>query len=162
MALQNRESDQLEAGEEVADFEGGGFRSVGAVGAIVADAGAEIVTDGAGRGFLGIGGAHGVAPFEDGAFGFEDQGEDFAGAHEVGELAEEGALAMNGVETAGLLLGKAHGFDGDDFEAGFVDARKDFALKITTDSIRFDDCKRAFDCHWKILQNLNATTKMAA
>jgi len=139
--------DEFKARKEITDFESGGFRGVGAVGAIVADAGAEIVTDGAGRGFLGIGGAHGVAPPKDGAFGFENHGEDFAGAHEVGELAEEEALAMNGVETAGFLFGEAHGLDRDDFEAGFVDARKDFALKITTDSIRFDDCKRAFDCH---------------
>jgi len=76
--------DQFEAGEEIADFEGGGFRSVGAVGAIVADAGAEVVADGAGRGFLGVGGAHGVSPFQDGAFGFENESENFAGAHEVG------------------------------------------------------------------------------
>src|SRR2546427_445040 len=41
------ELNQFEAGEEVADFEGGGFRSVGAMSAIVADAGAEVVADGA-------------------------------------------------------------------------------------------------------------------
>jgi hypothetical protein len=156
------EPDEFKARKEISNFESGSFGSVRAVSAIVADAGAEIVTDGAGRGFLGIGGPHSVAPLQYGAFGFENHGEDFAGAHEVGELAEEGALAMNGVETAGLLFGKAHGFDGDDFEAGFVDAEKNFALKIAPDSIRFDDCKRAFDCHWKFLQNLNATTKMAA
>src|SRR5713226_9096713 len=92
--------DEFKARKEISNFESGGFRGVGAVGAIVADAGAEIVTDGAGRGFLGIGGAHGVAPLEDGASGFENHGEDFAGTHEVGELAEERALAMNGVEAA--------------------------------------------------------------
>ena len=55
--------DEFEAGEEIANFEGGGVGGVGAVSAIVADAGAEIVADGAGGGFLGVGGAHGVAPF---------------------------------------------------------------------------------------------------
>ena len=104
MAVQCCESNQLEAGEEIADFEGGGIRSVGAVGAIVADAGAEVVADGAGSGFLGVGGAHGVAPLEDGAFGFEDQCEDFAGAHEVGEFGEEGALFVDGVEAASFFL----------------------------------------------------------
>src|SRR5260370_1171499 len=99
MALQNRESNQVEGGEEIADFEGGGFRRVGAVGAIVADAGAEVVADGAGTGFLGVGGAHGVAPLQDGAFGFEDQGKNFAGAHEVGELGEEGALFVYNYKT---------------------------------------------------------------
>src|SRR5712664_157790 len=141
MALQNCESNQLEAGEEVADFEGGGFGRVGTVGTIVADAGAEVAADSAGGGFLGVGGAHGVAPFEDGAFGFEDQGKDFAGAHEVGELGEEGALFVNGVEAAGFFFGEAHGFNGNDFEAGFVNARKNFALKMTTDGVGLDDCK---------------------
>jgi len=54
---------ELEAREEIADFEGGGIGSVGAMGAIVTDAGAKVVADGAGGGFLGVGGAHGVAPF---------------------------------------------------------------------------------------------------
>ena len=154
MALQNRELNQLEAGEEIADFEGGGFGGVRAMGAIVADAGAEIVTDGAGRGLLGIGGAHGVAPLQDGAFRFENHGEDFAGTHEVGELGEEGAFLVNGVETAGLLFGEAHGLDSDDFETGFVDAGKDFALKITTDSIRFDDCESALYAHNNLLRKV--------
>src|SRR6267142_2988410 len=96
--------DEFKARKEISNFESGGFRGVGTVGAIVADAGAEIVADGAGGGFLGIGGAHGVAPLEDGAFGFEGYGEDFAGAHEGGELAEEGALAMNGIEAASFLF----------------------------------------------------------
>src|SRR5229473_7113186 len=145
MALQNRESNQLEAGEEIADFEGGGFGRVGAVGAIVADAGAEVAADGAGSGFLGVGGAHGVAPLEDGAFGFENQGEDFAGAHEVGELGEEGALAMDGVEAAGFFFGESHGFDGDDFETGFVNPFKDLALLTATDGVWLDDCESAFE-----------------
>jgi len=115
------------------------------VSAIVADAGAEIVADGAGRGFLGIGGAHGVAPLEDGASGFENHGEDFAGTHEVGELAEERALAMNGVEAAGFFLGETHGFDGDDFEAGFVNSCENFTLLAATDGVGFDDCESAFE-----------------
>ncbi len=114
--------DKFEAGEEIADFEGGGVGGVGAVRAIVADAGAEVVADGAGRGFLGVGGAHGVSPFQDGTFGFEDHGEDFAGAHEVGEFAEERAGFVDGVKAAGLFLAQTHRFDGDDLEAGFVDA----------------------------------------
>ena len=62
-SVPRRRSNQFEAGEEVADFEGSGVRGVGAVRTIVADAGAEVVADGAGGGFLGVGGAHGVAPF---------------------------------------------------------------------------------------------------
>src|ERR1700733_14103197 len=71
------ELDEVEAGEEVGDFEGGGVGGVGAVGAVVTDAGAEVVADGAGGGFLWVGGAHGVAPFCDAAFGFENHGDNF-------------------------------------------------------------------------------------
>jgi hypothetical protein len=98
------------------------------VGAIVADAGAEVVADGARGGFFGVGGTHGVTPFSDGAIGFEDHGENFAGAHEVGEFTEEGAGFVNGIEAAGFFFGEAHGFDGDDGEAGIVNAAKNFAL----------------------------------
>src|ERR1700682_2895323 len=65
-----KKSDEFEAGEEVADFECGSCRCVGAVGAIVADAGAEVVADCARRGFLRVGSAHGVTPLQDGAFCF--------------------------------------------------------------------------------------------
>ncbi len=140
-----RPSDQFEGRKEIADFEGGGFRGVRAVGAIVADAGAQVAANGAGSGFLGIGGAHGVAPFEDGAFGFEDERENFAGAHEAGELAKKRALFMHGVKSARLLFGETHGLDGDDLEAGFVDARKNFGLLAPTDRVGFDDGKGAFD-----------------
>ena len=138
-----RGSDEFEAGEEIADFEGGGVWSVGTVGAIVADAGAEIVADGARGGFFGVGGTHGVTPFEDGAVGFEDHSENLAGTHEVGEFTEEGASFVNGIEAASFFFGEAHGFDGDDSEASFMDARKNLALLTTTDGIGLDDCESA-------------------
>lgn len=108
-----RMSDDLEAGKEVPDFEGGGFWGVGAVRAVHLDTGAEVVTDSTERGFLGVGGAHGFAPFGDGAIGFEDHGENLAGTHEVGQFAEERPFAMDGVEAAGFLFGEAHGFYSD-------------------------------------------------
>src|SRR5258708_25654756 len=153
MALQNRESNQFEAGEEIADFEGGGFGRVGAVGAIVADAGAEVVADGAGVSFLWIGGAHGVAPLQDGAFGFEDQGKNFAGAHEVGELGEEAALFVDGVEAAGFFFCEAHGFDGDNLETRLVNTGKNLALLTATDGVGLDDCESALKCHEKVPPN---------
>ncbi len=146
------ELDQVEAGEEVGDFEGGGVGSVGAVGAVGADAGAEIVADCAGSGFLGVGGSHGVAPFGDAGFGFENHRDDFAGGHEVGEFAKEGAGFVDGVEAAGFFFGEAHGFDGDDREAGFVDAREDVSLLIGLYRIGFDNRKRTFSCHLEFLQ----------
>jgi len=81
------------------------------VSAIVADAGAEIVADGARGGFFGVGGAHGVAPFQDGAVGFEDQDENFAGAHELAEFAEEGTSFVDGVKASGFASGQNHSLD---------------------------------------------------
>src|SRR5258708_23571321 len=52
------ELDQFQAGEKISDFKRGGIRSIGAVGAIVADAGAEIVTNGSRSGFFRVGRAH--------------------------------------------------------------------------------------------------------
>ena len=143
-------SDEFEAGEEIANFEGGGFRGVGTVGAIVADAGAKVAANGAGCRFFGIGGAHGVAPLEDGAIGFENHGEDFAGAHEVGEFAKEGARFVDGVETAGFFFSETHRLDGDDFEASFVNSGKDFALLVVAYGVGFDDGEGAFERQEKI------------
>lgn len=112
--------DQFHGRKEVADFEGRGFRSVGTVRAIHLDAGAEIVADGASRCFFRVSGAHSFAPFGDGTIGLKDHGEDFAGTHEVREFAEKRTLAMDGVEAAGLFFGEAHGFNGHELEAGFV------------------------------------------
>jgi hypothetical protein len=145
--------DEFEAGEEVGDFEGGGFRGVGAVGAIVADAGAEVVADGAGGGFLGIGGTHGVAPLEDGAFGFEDEGEDFTRAHEATEFAKERTLPMDGIEAGGFARSEDHRFDGHNAEASFVDTRENFTLKIACYRVGFDDCESAFECHERVPPN---------
>ncbi len=113
--------------------------------AIVANAGAEVTADGAGSGFLRVGGTHGVAPLEDGAFGFEDNSEDFAGAHEGGEFGEEGALFVDGIEASGFALSKDHRFDGHNAEASLVDARENLTLKIARYGVRFDDGESAFE-----------------
>src|SRR5215472_11476455 len=89
---------EFEAGKEIADFERSGFRSVGAVRHIVADAGAEVVADGTGCRFFGIGGAHGLAPLQNGSFRLEDHRNDLAGGHELGQLAEERALPVDGIK----------------------------------------------------------------
>jgi hypothetical protein len=138
-------SDEFEAGKEIGNFEGGGFGGVGAVSAIVADTGAEVVADGAGSCFLGVGGTHGVAPFKDGTFGFEDQNENFAGAHELAELAKKRASFMNGVKACGFAIRENHGLDGHDAEAGFVNAGENLALLAACDGIGFNDCESAFE-----------------
>src|SRR5215467_5842128 len=140
---------QFEAREEVADFKSGGFGSVRAVRDVVADAGAEVVANGSGSSFLRIGGAHCVAPLEDGALGFQNHRDDLARGHEIGQLAEEGALFMDGVKAAGLFLGQTHGLDGYDLKPGLVDARENLPLQTAGDGVRFDDCESAFQSHGK-------------
>src|SRR5215831_5945031 len=148
---------EFEAREEVADFKSGGFRGVRAVGDVVADAGAEVVPNGAGSSLLGIGGAHRVAPLEDGVLGFENHCNDLARGHEVGQLAKKGALFVDGVKAARFFLGQAHGFDGYDLKTGLVDARENFALQAAGNGVRFDDCEGAFESHGK--SSLREVTK---
>src|SRR5260370_13879887 len=94
-------SDQLVPGEEVVDLKGRGIGRVGAMRDVVADAGAEVMANGAGCGVLRIRGPHGLAPFGDGAFRFQDHRENLAGAHEIRQLAKERPFAMNGTEAPG-------------------------------------------------------------
>src|SRR5579883_1626572 len=141
--------DQLETGKEIADLKSSGIGRVRAMRAVVADAGTEVVANGTGSGFLGVGRAHGIAPLLNGAFGFKDDGENLARRHKVREFTKERAFAVNGVESTRLRLCEAHGFDGYNLEASFVDARQDLALKISADCIRLDDCEGALDCHEK-------------
>ena len=77
------ESNQLVASEKVADLKGRRIGRVGTMRDVGADTGTEIVANGSGRRLLGIRGAHGVAPFRDGTFGFEDHRENLSGAHKI-------------------------------------------------------------------------------
>jgi hypothetical protein len=148
----SRESDEFEPGKEVADLKGSGLRSVGAVSTIVADIGAEVVTNCARCGLFRIGGPHGVAPLLDRAFCFKYESEDFAGAHEAGELAKEGALFMDSIEASGFALSEDHRLDGHDAEASFVNAGENLTLKVARYGVGLDDCKGTFDSQEKVLQ----------
>src|SRR5207302_4928604 len=106
---------------------GGGFGGVGAVGAIILDAGAEVAADGARHRLGGIGGAHGVAPAGDGSGRLEDHDDDFAGAHKRSELAEKSFPAMHGVKALGLQWREPQGFDGNDGEAAAMNAGENVA-----------------------------------
>jgi hypothetical protein len=86
--------------------------------------------------------------------GFQDHGDDFAGAHEVGEFAEKRASSVDGVEAAGFFFGQAHGFDRDYAKARFVDAGEDVALLTGLNRVGLDDCKCAFECHERILRDI--------
>jgi hypothetical protein len=59
---------------------------------------------------------------------------------------------VDGVEAAGFVFGKAHGFDSDDGESRFVNAREDLALLAAANGVWLDDCKRAFERQERFLQ----------
>jgi hypothetical protein len=115
--------------------------------AVVLNAFAEFPANGAGSGFGGVGGAHGIAPFCDAGISFEGDDDSFAAAHKVGEFAEERAGFVNGVETFGLRFGEADGFDGDDVKFCGVDAAENIGRESALDCVGLDDCESPFDCH---------------
>ena len=118
---------QFGAGEKITDFKSGGLRCIRAVRAIILNAGAEFFADCAGRSFRGVGRAHGVAPFRNGVFAFQNHGHHFAGAHEFREVLEKWALAVHGVETFSFGLREPQRFDGDNLKLRRVNAADDFA-----------------------------------
>src|SRR5437667_59730 len=85
------------------------------------------------------------APLRNGAFRFEDQSKNLAGAHEVGEVLEEGACLVHGVEALGFAFRQAHRFESDDAEPRLVNAREDFPLKAARNGVRFDQCQSSFE-----------------
>src|SRR5580698_10912571 len=142
-----RFSGQFGARKEIANFGGGGFRRIRAVGAIVLNAFAEFLANGAVSGFGGIRGAHGIAPFGDGVFRFENHDHGFTGAHEGGEFAEERAFTVNGVEPFGLLFSNAQRFDRDDLEFCRMNAADDVRGQAAAYGVRLDNCESSFHSH---------------
>src|SRR5271170_3641333 len=143
--------DQLKTSEDIADFESRGVWSIRTVGAVRADAGAQIVADGTGSGFLRIRGTHGVAPPDNGSFGLQNHGEDLSGAHKVREFSKKRAFLVDRIKSARFFFGEAHGFNRYDFETCFMDAGQNLTLLPTTYRIRLDNCKCTFQCHKNLL-----------
>ncbi len=108
----------------------------------------ELGADGAGGGFLGVGGAHDLAVFGDGAFALEDLENDGAGDHEGDEAGEEGALAVDAVEFLGLGAGEEGALLGDDAQAGGLEGGVDLAGEVPAGGVGLDDGERALDGHW--------------
>jgi len=61
---------------------------------------------------------------------------------------------VDGVKPAGFFFSQAHGFNGDYFEACFVNSCKDFTLLAATNRVGLDDCESVLKCHEKFLQNI--------
>src|ERR1700722_3485915 len=75
-------SDQFEAREKISNLKRGRIRRVRSVRAVVPYAGAKVVANRSRRCLFRVGGAHRVAPLDDGAVGFQHYGKNRSGAHE--------------------------------------------------------------------------------
>lgn len=138
---------QLQAGEEIGDFDHSGFRRVRAMHGIGFDALGEFLADGAGRGIGRVGGAHHVAVFGNGALAFQHLHNHGAGDHEADQVVEEGPRLVHAVEALGLGLGHLNALLGDDAQAGLLDGGVDGAGQVAAGGIRLDDGKGALDGH---------------
>src|SRR5262249_19539550 len=88
----------LQLAKEVSDFNGGGFRSVGAVDDVVFDRGGELLANGSWSRVRGIGRAHHFPEPHDRVFSLQHHHNDASGTHECGEAVEKSLLTMDGVE----------------------------------------------------------------
>src|SRR6267142_750489 len=137
--------DQFVAGEEIADLKRGGICRVRAMRDIGANAGAQIMANGARRRLLRIGSPHSVAPLCDGPLRLQDHRDNFTGTHEIGQLAKKRPLPVHGIKSAGFIFGQTHGSNRDNSKTGLVNARKNFALQAAANRVRLDNCKRTFE-----------------
>src|SRR5882762_2154290 len=147
-------SDQFVASEKVADLKCRGIRRVRAMRDIGANAGAQIMANGARRCLLRVGGPHSIAPLCDGPLRLQDHCDNFAGTHEIGQLAKKWPLPVHGIKSAGFVFGQTHGSDGDDAKARLMNTRKNFALQAAANRVRLDNCKRTFECQDSFLQKI--------
>src|SRR3546814_14199012 len=85
---------QFSDGKEVGDLVRRIFQAVRAVHRIGIDAVGEIGADGAGRGVLGVGGAHQIAVSGNGILAFQRLNHHRAGDHELDQRVEERTFAL--------------------------------------------------------------------
>src|SRR5579862_1374796 len=139
-----RRAGELEAGEEEANLGARRVRTVGAVHRVLLDVGTELAPDRPLRRLLRVGRSHELAPARDGAVGLEDADEYRAGAHEADQVAEEAALAVDGVEALGVARGEPYDARGDRRQALLLDHGEDAAESALAHGVRLHDAERPF------------------
>src|SRR5262249_30643457 len=77
----------------------------------------------------------------------EDADENRRAGHELNELAEEAALAVDGVEAFSDFLRELEALERDDLEARVLDLGEDCARLLLFDGVGLDDEKGAFGGH---------------
>ena len=141
------ESSELAGAEVERAFDGGILIAVAAVNSIGSDALREVRTDGAGGSFGRVGGPDQRTEIGHCIVLFKDGGHDGATAHVLGELTEEGALAVHSVERLGVFeaeLGPLHRLDG---ESSFDDAVEDLSSVAGAGGVGLDHGERAVGGH---------------
>lgn len=99
LTVQNeRESGELALAEVEAALNGGVLIGVASVHSIGSNALCEVRTDGSGRSLCRIGGANEGAEIRHGIVLLKDGRHNGAAAHVLGELTEEGTLAVNSIK----------------------------------------------------------------
>src|SRR5690242_19210737 len=139
-----RRAGEVEAGEEEADLGARGVRTVGAVHRVLLDVGAELTPDRPLRRLLRVRRSHELAPAGDRTVGLENTDKDGTGAHEADQVAEEAALAMDGVEALGVARGEPYDARGDRRESLRLDHGEDAAERALAHAVRLPDAERPF------------------
>ena len=133
--------------DEALEFDGGGLGGIGGVDNVGHFVVAEITTDGAFGGGLGIGGAKEVADMGDDVFTAEGDGDDGGTLHESGDVWEEGFVGDVGVVLFEELVGELHHFAAADAEAFGFKAFEDFAVEAFGDAIGLEEDEGGFLSH---------------
>src|SRR5215472_5306672 len=102
-------------------FHSGSFRRVGSVNGVSLDILGEMFSNGTFGRICGVCSAHHVAPMFDGVVALDHQDDHRALRHKCYESPEERLLAMDFIESLGLLLGQPYHFHTANPEAGLFD-----------------------------------------
>ena len=105
---------------------------------------AEVGPDGAGRCFLGIGGADELTVIGDAVFLLQHHRHNRAAAHEFGQLPIERARFVYFVKLAGILLAHVQHLDAEDLITSFFDPGNDISDMAPGDAFGFDHGVCAF------------------
>jgi len=89
-----------------------------------------------------------------GVFAFQHLDHHRAGGHELDEARKKRPFAVYGIKTLGLLARKPLHSGRDDLQAIRLKPFIDPADQIARHGIRFDDGKRALDCHDYLLDHM--------
>ena len=98
----------------------------------------------AGRGVLGVGGAHDFAVAGHGVLAFQNLHHHRGGGHEFHQFAVERPLGVDFIEFLGLVFGHLDAALGDNAQAGVLDHGVDLAGQIAAGGVRLDDREGAF------------------